>query len=299
MINSNSHTVLTNVTFSGNTARRRGGGMLNEYSSPVLTNVTFHGNISNETVGGAPWGGGGMMNVTSSPVLTNVTFSGNDSVNGSGTAGGDGMRNATNSNPVIRNSIFWGDQDEEITSDGTGATTISYSVVEGGFAGGTNIVTTDPELKALAGNGGYTQTMALGAGSSAVDVGNNSMCPASDQRGMLRPQGLTCDAGAYELDVVLLITPVGTLASWENTFSWTGQSDATWYLLEVYTADGSVQVFRKWYTSVQTGCAGGVACSVVPLETAALASGGYKWRILEYGAYGYGTWTGYLNFTIP
>jgi hypothetical protein len=113
-----------------------------------------------------------------------------------------------------------------------------------------------------------------------------------------RPQGLVCDAGAYELDVVLLIAPSGTLGSWNNTFSWTGQSDATWYLLEVYTSGGT-QVFRKWYTSPQTGCSGGAACSVIPPETAALASGAYKWRILDYGAYGYGTWTSYLNFTLP
>jgi len=75
-------------------------------------------------------------------------------------------------------------------------------------------------------------------------------------------------------------------------------SNATWYLLEVYTADGSVQVFRKWYTSPQTGCSGGTGCSIVPPETAGLANGNYKWRILDYGAYGYGTWTSYLNFSL-
>ncbi|GAB4458698.1 MAG: hypothetical protein Kow0070_12700 [Anaerolineales bacterium] len=298
LYNSNANSILNRVTFANNIANRRGGGVLNENASPSLTNVTFYGNISNESAGGAPWGGGGMMNVTSSPTLNHVTFSGNNSVNASGTAGGDAIRNAVNSNPVIRNSIFWGDLNDEITSDGTGTTTISYSVVQGGFAGGTNIITTDPKLGALANNGGFTQTVALGAGSSAQDAGNNSVCATSDQRGVTRPQGLVCDIGAYELDVVLLSAPSGTLGSWTNTFSWTGQSDATWYLLEVYTADGSVQVFRKWYTVAQTGCSGGTACSVSPPETAGL-SGGYKWRILDYGPYGYGIWTPYLNFSVP
>ncbi|NWG32797.1 MAG: hypothetical protein HXY42_00005 [Chloroflexi bacterium] len=96
----------------------------------------------------------------------------------------------------------------------------------------------------------------------------------------------------------VLIAPNGTLTSWNNTFSWTGLSNATWYLLEVYTADGSVQVFRKWYTSTQTNCPGGTSCFVSPPETAGLANGNYKWRILDYGAYGYGTWTGYMNFTL-
>ena len=299
LFNTYSNGILTRVTFSGNTANRRGGAVLNEFANPVFTNVTFYGNVSTESTGASPWGGGGIMNVDSDPVLNNVTFSGNNSVNGSGTAGGDAIRNSTNSSPVIMNSIFWGDVNDEITSDGTGTTTISNSVVQGGFAGGTNIVTTDPKLGALANNGGLTQTMALGAGSSAVDAGNNSTCAASDQRGVTRPQGLVCDAGAYELDVVLLIAPSGTLGSWNNTFNWTGQSDTTWYLLEIYTSDGSAQIFRKWYTSPQAGCSGGVVCSISPPETTGLASGSYKWKILEYGAYGYGIWTPYLNFTIP
>jgi len=99
--------------------------------------------------------------------------------------------------------------------------------------------------------------------------------------------------------VAVLLSPSGTLSSWGNTFTWSGLPNATWYLLEVYTADGSTQVFRKWYTSPQTGCSSGTACSIVPLETASLASGAYKWRILDYGAYGYGTWTSYTNFTLP
>ncbi len=55
--------------------------------------------------------------------------------------------------------------------------------------------------------------------------------------------------------------PTGTLTSWDKIFSWTGLADATWYLLEVQTSGGT-QVFRKWYTSAQTDCSGGTACSV-------------------------------------
>jgi hypothetical protein len=41
--------------------------------------------------------------------------------------------------------------------------------------------------------------MALTAGSSAIDTGTNTGCPAKDQRGVARPQGAKCDIGAYEL----------------------------------------------------------------------------------------------------
>ncbi len=36
------------------------------------------------------------------------------------------------------------------------------------------------------------------SGSPAVDRGSNAGCPATDQRGVARPQGARCDIGAYE-----------------------------------------------------------------------------------------------------
>ncbi len=62
---------------------------------------------------------------------------------------------------------------------------------------------TNPLLGALANNGGLTDTHALLDGSPAIDAGDNATCAAApvsgvDQRGVLRPQGLVCDIGAYE-----------------------------------------------------------------------------------------------------
>ncbi len=56
----------------------------------------------------------------------------------------------------------------------------------------------NPKLMALGNYGGPTQTMALQAGSPAVNGGVNSGCPATDQRGYLRQDG-QCDVGAFEL----------------------------------------------------------------------------------------------------
>jgi hypothetical protein len=51
--------VLRNVTISGNSTVRYGGGLINERSSnPVLRNVTISGNSAN--------GGGGLMSFSSS-----------------------------------------------------------------------------------------------------------------------------------------------------------------------------------------------------------------------------------------
>jgi hypothetical protein len=52
-------------------------------------------------------------------------------------------------------------------------------------------------LGGLADNGGFTKTMALIANSSAINAGSG--CPATDQRGISRPQGSACDIGAFEL----------------------------------------------------------------------------------------------------
>lgn len=59
-------------------------------------------------------------------------------------------------------------------------------------------VNTNPLLAALAENGGPTETLALAAGSPAIDAGD-AACPATDQRGVARPQGSACDIGAFEL----------------------------------------------------------------------------------------------------
>lgn len=53
-------------------------------------------------------------------------------------------------------------------------------------------------LPRLANNGGPTQTVALVAGSPALDTADGSICPPIDQRGVGRPQGPGCDIGAFE-----------------------------------------------------------------------------------------------------
>ncbi|RPJ25142.1 MAG: CSLREA domain-containing protein, partial [Chloroflexi bacterium] len=205
-----SHPVLTNVTFSNNTATRAGGGMENfHYGSPTLTNVTFSGNIGGHA-------GGGISNWDhSDPTLTNVTFHANTV-----TEIGGGMANGFASNPtlknvtinanqanqgggiynegytIISNSILYGNPGGEIYNAG-GAANVTYSSVQGGYAGIGNL-DADPLLGPLQDNSGFTQTMALGVGSPAIDAGDDVNCPATDQRGFPRPQAGQCDMGAYE-----------------------------------------------------------------------------------------------------
>ncbi|MEO8355341.1 MAG: right-handed parallel beta-helix repeat-containing protein [Chloroflexota bacterium] len=183
-----SNVILTNVTFSENAASVRGGGMTVSGSSPFLTNVTFSGNT-------AQWGGAMHNSFGGNPTLEHVTFSGN-----SASTNGSAIFNYSNSNPIITNSILYGNSVDEIYNDLTipaSIPVVTYSIVQGGHSGTGNL-DADPLLGALANNGGYTQTMALGTDSPAIGAGNNADCPGTDQRGVTRPQGSLCDMGAYE-----------------------------------------------------------------------------------------------------
>lgn len=217
----NSSPTISNVTFSGNYAFSYGGAIYNNgqggISSPTLLNVTFSANRS--MMGGAmvnlgtaiaPWNG------VSSPSLSYVTFSGNAGTNqwltGKGGAlwnkgGADGTYTGT-AHPVLSNVILWGDTADtasggpEIYNEIGGAADISYSILQQVCGSGVNclgeITYGDPKLGPLADNGGPTQTMALLTGSEALDVASHS-CPATDQRGISRPQGPRCDIGAFEV----------------------------------------------------------------------------------------------------
>ena len=64
-----------------------------------------------------------------------------------------------------------------------------------------DLVNVAPLLGPLRDNGGPTFTHALLPGSPAVDAGDDNAAPATDQRGVIRPQGEAGDIGAYEVCV--------------------------------------------------------------------------------------------------
>ena len=65
------------------------------------------------------------------------------------------------------------------------------------FVGPKDRTVADPGLDAVANNGGATMTMAIQPDSLALD-GGVGPCPATDQRGIARPQNAICDSGAFE-----------------------------------------------------------------------------------------------------
>lgn len=139
----------------------------------------------------------------------------------------EGKLEVLNSTIVGNSSTGTGGNVVDFSAGGKGATVLRNSIVAAGSAtgkgancegpvesAGRNIdsrdecnfkaagdrVNADPLLGPLADNGGPTQTLALRAGSPALDAAGEP-CPATDQRGVPRPQGPACDIGAFEVQV--------------------------------------------------------------------------------------------------
>ena len=220
---------VTNSTFSSNGAFH-GGAILNSVGSVTVTNSTFSSNNAANSSsslgrGGAIYNGGALS-------VTNSTFSGNSAYNGGAIAtviGYNATLTVTNST-FARNSAQTGGA---ISSNG-GTVTLSNTIVADSTAGGNcsgsstiidqghnldsgtscgftsttgSLSNIDPLLDpaGLARHGGPTQTIALQAGSPAINAGNEPVCAAPpvndlDQRGFPRPGtgATTCSIGAYE-----------------------------------------------------------------------------------------------------
>jgi len=184
------------TTFSNNGATHAGGAIYNNSGSQLKVVVsTFYSN-------GAALDGGGIFN-DGSLLLQNSTFSGNSV--GSGTGGG--IHNHTSgfmmfSNTIIANSTTGGD----CVNSGLISSNINNLIEDNSCSPD---LSGDPNLGSLEYNGGYTKTMALLPGSSAIDSGDDAECNSRDQRDVYVPQGAHCDIGAYEAASLLEVNHAG------------------------------------------------------------------------------------------
>jgi CSLREA domain-containing protein/uncharacterized repeat protein (TIGR01451 family) len=173
-----------------NNQARTGGGIDHAGGNLYLTNDTVSGNTAGDN-------GGGIYN-RGSAILSNVTFADNVA-NGLNTGGNIFNDEAELS---IKSSIVAYSQADGNCANSAGfLNSLGHNLESGstcGFSAPGDLVNTDPLLGPLQNNGGPTPTRALLHGSPAIDQGDNSGCPATDQRGIARPQGAACDIGAYE-----------------------------------------------------------------------------------------------------
>jgi hypothetical protein len=92
-----------------------------------------------------------------------------------------------------------------------------------------------------------------------------------------------------------LILPSGTTTTNAPTYTWKAVSDSDSYYLWVDDATGNR--IKQWYTAADAGCASGAGNCAVWSDTG-LANGSAKWWVQTWNTYGYGPWSGPMNFTV-
>ncbi len=182
---------VTNSTVVGNSAGEVGGGVVTVLGTTSLTHTTVSGNHAPDGGGGA-FNFGGTVTLSRSLVAGNAASAGAELHNFTGTLyaadfnllGHDGL-----SSNAAFHGFTPGGLDRTATSDGDLPTALSAI------------------LASAEDHGGPTNTLALVAGSPAIDAVTGSSCPdpTTDQRGVPRPQNgdgdayADCDIGAFEL----------------------------------------------------------------------------------------------------
>lgn len=224
---------IRNSTFSSNYANDEDGGAIyGDAGDLTITNSTFNLN-------GADDSGGALYIDGSTTLVTNSTIAGNSA----GTSG-SGFHRASGT-LTLRNTIV--------------ASNILSTNCEGNFSGADNL-SDDPacatgftqvtyeelNLGSLDDNDGKTQTMALGAGSLAIDAGNATVCaeafptgPAGfDQRGVIHT-GVSCDIGAYEVDLVAPVVEDVTASTADGVYGASSMITVQVIFNEVVTVVGT------------------------------------------------------------
>jgi hypothetical protein len=198
------HVTLSGSTISGNTAAA-GGGM--DIENLTASSSTIADNTATEVAGGVEL-------LSGASVITDSTISGNIATDG-GTGGGVYV---TSGSLSFQNTIVAGNSAQgapDIKALAAVVPTASFSLI-GNLTGSgitpnsTDITGKDPELGALADNGGPTDTMLPAANSPVIDQGN-AFGATQDQRGLPRPVDLSgypnapggdgSDIGAVELQL--------------------------------------------------------------------------------------------------
>lgn len=164
-------------TISGNSATNAGGGVLTNWATVALNRATLADNTSGAGVGNALGGWG-----TIYPINSLIGWSG---------AAAAGTLCDTSAGLLLYSGL------PAPVANLSEGTCLGFAAIAPGSAA----------LQPLAANGGATLTHALGAGSAAIDAGDQPSCDATlwmgnyDQRGtpFVLTSGAACDVGSLEV----------------------------------------------------------------------------------------------------
>jgi len=170
--------VVTNSTFTGNSAPRGGAIVSTSFAEPSASLDLRSSTVGGNEATGAGIGGG-LAQVGSIVTVTNSIIAGNASEGSALNVSGTFVSGGSN-----------------VIGDTAGAT---------GFGGmGDQVGVLDPKIGALGNHGGLTDTIPLLAGSGAINQANAKTAPERDQRGYVRPDAP--DVGAFEFGGTIPVT---------------------------------------------------------------------------------------------
>lgn len=213
---------VANSTISGNTSRGEenpsGGGGVHNSAGGAMTFVNTTISDNRALGSGAKGKGGGISRTSSAP----MTFTNTTIANNSAAGDGGGIWASTEitfpitfKNTIVANNTAAG-SGPNCVSSGTNWTSEGYNLTSDDrtgtssclFTSPTDLRNSDPKLGPLQANGGPTRTRALLEGSPAIDSASpDCPPPATDQRGVARPQRSSCDRGAFELEAAAAFNP--------------------------------------------------------------------------------------------
>ncbi len=207
---------LVNCTLAWNGAYGANGGSGGAGAAVISHGGTFYGSGGNGASGGSGRGGAvediaGTLRITNCTIAYNRSTYGYKGWGGSGSpVGQPGASDGTaygavySAGTVAVNNVLA----DNSPANGIGAMVdAGYNLSSDGscaFSGAGSRNNTAALLGPLRNNGGPTPTIALLAGSPAIDAADTRRAPLVDQRGFPRPVGQAADIGAYEYDSVLL-----------------------------------------------------------------------------------------------
>lgn len=207
---------ITDSTFIGASAPKGGAVAVDELTQPqataTITNSTFWGNSADDS--------GSAVYVDEAVGLSIVGSTFDDSTtNSTSLIAVDGVATASLAGSILS-------KDDSLVSpcegsiDDSGGNLVTATC---GAITGTSVVSDDslgllpPALnQTYPNNTGATPTIGLEPSSIAINH-YTALCPSADQRGVPRPQGGSCDAGAYEAGGIESITPLATTSATVGT----------------------------------------------------------------------------------
>ncbi|QDT11229.1 beta strand repeat-containing protein [Stieleria marina] len=231
--NSASGTISVSQSTISNNLSGSGGGVFNDGSGGdiSLNNSTIANNF-------ATGSGGGLATEGGSLTISSATIAYNTAPSGGGIEVSGGDVDLSQTLIASNNATVGPNISGTVTSSGNNLIADTTDAVVDGTSA-SDLTNVDARIGVLTDNGGLTPTIALLAGSPAINAGV-AMAGDVDQRGVSRPQGGQADIGAFESDLAGTASLTLVAVDSELTEGDSGMNNFTFRVTRSGSVDGEL-----------------------------------------------------------